>query len=222
VYGDLNQIPVVETATRYQFVDRLYGINEIQPVDFQSPYGCSKGTADQYTQDYARIYNIPTVVFRMSCIYGPRQFGNEDQGWLAHFTIATQNGYPITIYGDGKQVRDLLYIKDLVWAFHLAVECIDKTAGCVYNIGGGPGNTLSVWAELNPVLEELRGDSISVRYGEWRQQDQRCYVSDIRRAADEFGWRPKVDCQTGIERLWKWVSDHREYLSPERVDWAGK
>src|SRR6185295_3483301 len=129
------------------------GVGEDEPLDFHSPYGCSKGAADQYMRDYARIYGLRTVVFRMSCIYGPRQFGNEDQGWVAHFLIAAATGKPITIYGNGKQVRDLLFVDDLVRAFQLAAERIDVTAGRVYNIGGGPANSISIWRELGPRLE---------------------------------------------------------------------
>jgi CDP-paratose 2-epimerase len=138
VYGEMESVATVELDTRYTYRDLPHGVSESQPVDFHSPYGCSKGAADQYVRDYARIYGLRTVVFRMSCIYGPRQFGTEDQGWLAHFTIASETERPITIYGNGKQVRDILYIDDLVKAFRLAVDNIDITAGQVYNIGGGP------------------------------------------------------------------------------------
>src|SRR5216683_121933 len=152
VYGELEQVAVVEERRRYRFADCPDGISEDQPLDFHSPYGCSKGAADQYVRDYARIYGLPTVVFRMSCIYGPRQFGTEDQGWVAHFIISALTGRPITIYGDGKQVRDVLYVSDLVRAFRLAVSRIDRTAGQVFNIGGGPANTLAVWTEFGEML----------------------------------------------------------------------
>src|SRR5262249_5811128 len=153
----IEDVVVAERPTRYEFQDFPNGISEAQPLDFHSPYGCSKGAADQYVRDYARIYDLPTVVFRMSCIYGPRQFGNEDQGWLAHFIIAAVTGRPITIYGDGKQVRDVLFVEDLVRAFELAAERIETTAGQVYNIGGGSGNALAVWSDFAPILEELMG-----------------------------------------------------------------
>ena len=206
VYGGMDDVEVEKNGTRWQYRDLPHGVSEAQPLDFHSPYGCSKGTGDQYVRDYARIYHLPTVVFRMSCIYGPRQFGNEDQGWLAHFMIAVAQGRPITIYGDGKQVRDVLFVEDLVRAFRLAVEKIEVTAGQVYNIGGGPGNTLSVWNEFGRLLEELKGEPVPVQYREWRPGDQRIYVSDIRKEARELGWSPRVDARTGVRRLWEWVT----------------
>jgi CDP-paratose 2-epimerase len=209
VYGGMEDIAVVEEDTRYAYRDLPLGIPESQPLDFHSPYGCSKGAMDQYVHDYARIYDLPTVVFRMSCIYGPRQFGTEDQGWLAHFMIAAATGRPITIYGDGKQVRDVLFIDDLVRAFRLAVERIDATAGQVYNIGGGPSNTISVWREFGEVLAELSDKPIPVRFDRWRPGDQPCYVSDIRKAGHQMGWQPQVDKETGIRRLWEWVADNK-------------
>ena len=197
---------------------------EEERLDFYSPYGCSKGAADQYVRDYARIYGLPTVVFRMSCIYGPRQFGTEDQGWVAHFLIAAATHQPLTIYGDGKQVRDLLFVDDLVRAFQLAHEQLDRTAGRVYNIGGGPTNTLSVWAELGPRLERLAGRRIALASADWRPGDQPVYVSDIRAAGRDFGWAPRVDVESGLERLWGWIRDQREHVSaplePARVPLA--
>jgi CDP-paratose 2-epimerase len=163
VYGSLPNCQVVEDETRFRFaepdIDR-HGISEREPLDFHSPYGCSKGAADQYVHDYARIYNLRTVVFRMSCIYGPRQFGNEDQGWVAHFMRAVASGSPLTIYGNGKQVRDLLFVDDLVRAFKLAALHLERTAGHVYNIGGGSANSISVWAELGPRLAQLASRSL--------------------------------------------------------------
>ncbi|HMB05442.1 MAG TPA: NAD-dependent epimerase/dehydratase family protein, partial [Isosphaeraceae bacterium] len=167
-------------------------------------------------RDYARIYNLPTVVFRMSCIFGPRQFGNEDQGWLAHFIIAAMTGRSITIYGDGKQVRDVLFVDDLVRALRLAVEKIDVTAGEVFNIGGGPSNTLSIWREFGELVADLIGREIPVSYSRWRPGDQPCYISDIRKAGRCMGWQPQVDKETGIRRLWEWVSSHEGlFLTPE-------
>jgi CDP-paratose 2-epimerase len=209
VYGGIDDVIVVERPTRYEFQDLPGGISEDHPLDFHSPYGCSKGAADQYVRDYARIYDLPTVVFRMSCIYGPRQFGNEDQGWLAHFIIAAVMGRPITIYGDGKQVRDVLFVEDLVRAFVLAAEKIDTTAGQVYNIGGGSANALAVWHDFAPILGDLMGRPPEVSFGDWRPGDQRCYVTDIRKAMRDLGWRPIVDKQNGIRRLWEWVSSNR-------------
>src|SRR5229473_1426803 len=179
VYGELEQVAVVEERRRYRFADRPDGISEDQPLDFHSPYGCSKGAADQYVRDYARIYGLPTVVFRMSCIYGPRQFGTEDQGWVAHFVISALTGKPITIYGNGKQVRDVLFVDDLVRAFRLAADNIDTVAGEVFNIGGGPPNTLSVWDEFGELLRGLTNRTITVEFEDWRPGDQPCYVSNI-------------------------------------------
>ena len=209
VYGGMDDVPVVELPTRYAYADLPQGASEAQPLDFHSPYGCSKGAADQYVRDYARIYDLRTVVFRMSCIYGERQFGNEDQGWVAHFLIAAVLGRPITIYGDGKQIRDLLFVDDLVRAFEQAWAHLDATAGRVYNIGGGPDNTLAVWAEFGPLLEELLGRPIPVQYGPWRPGDQKVYVTDVRRAAAEFGWQPAVSAREGITRLLHWVQANR-------------
>jgi CDP-paratose 2-epimerase len=209
VYGGMDDVAVVELPTRYAYADLPEGASEAQPLDLHSPYGCSKGAADQYVRDYARIYGLRTVVFRMSCIYGERQFGNEDQGWVAHFLIAAVLGRPITIYGDGKQVRDILHVADLVRAFELAWQRLDVTAGRVYNIGGGPANTLAVWAEFGPLLAELLGHPVPVQYGPWRPGDQKVYVSDVRRAAAEFGWRPTISARDGIARLLAWVRANR-------------
>ncbi len=210
VYGSMEDVALVEKDTSYEYRDLPDGIPESRPLDFHSPYGCSKGAADQYVRDYARIYGLRTVVFRMSCIYGPRQFGNEDQGWLAHFIISAGTGAPITIYGDGKQVRDVLFVEDLVRALRGAVDKISVTAGKVYNIGGGPANTLSVWQEFGRLLAELSGEAVTVSYRDWRPGDQPCYVSDIRNVGRDLGWKPEVDKRAGIRRLWEWVSSNKE------------
>ena len=208
VYGALPHHPSIETSTRFRFsepeLDR-FGINELEPLDFHSPYGCSKGAADQYVHDYARIYDLRTVVFRMSCIYGPRQFGTEDQGWVAHFMLAVAGGRPLTIFGNGKQVRDLLYIDDLVRAFRLAALYIDQTAGNVYNIGGGPTNSISVWHELGPELEKFASTGVQATLDDWRPGDQPVYVSDTRKAQRDFGWKPKVSVSQGLHQLWDWA-----------------
>jgi CDP-paratose 2-epimerase len=209
VYGGLDDTPVVEGESRYAFAHLPHGVPETQPLDFHSPYGNSKGSGDQYARDYARIYHLPTVVFRQSAIYGPRQFGVEDQGWLAFFAISAALGRPITIYGDGKQVRDLLYIDDLARAFELAVERIDRVAGRVYNIGGGPAYTLSIWAEAGPLLEQVSGRQLAVGYAGWRPGDQRIYVSDIRQAERELGWRPLVAPAEGLAQMWAWIAENR-------------
>ena len=206
VYGGMEDVEIAERATRHEYAALHTGVPESRGLDFHSPYGCSKGAADQYVRDYARIYGLPTVVFRMSCIYGPRQFGNEDQGWVAHFAIAAIDGEPITIYGDGKQVRDVLFVEDLVRAFRLAVDRIDVAAGNVYNIGGGPANTISVWSEFGELLSSLAGTAIPVAFGPWRPGDQLCYVSDTRKAARDLGWEPRIGVEDGVRRLWDWVA----------------
>jgi CDP-paratose 2-epimerase len=216
VYGSLTHRPIAETATRYRFAeDELHGcgIDEREPLDFHSPYGCSKGAADQYVRDYGRIYGLPTVVFRMSCIYGTRQFGNEDQGWVAHFLIAAM-GLPLTIFGNGKQVRDVLYVDDLVRAFELAAARIDTTAGKVYNIGGGPANSVSIWRELGPRLEALSGGRLDPTTSDWRPGDQPVYVSGTDAARRDFGWEPRIGLDEGLERLWSWIQEHRQLFEP--------
>jgi nucleoside-diphosphate-sugar epimerase len=173
--------------------------------------GNSKGAGDQYVRDYHRIYGLPTVVFRQSAIYGPRQFGVEDQGWAAHFVIAAQTGRPISIYGDGKQVRDMLYIDDLIDLYELALARLDLTAGQIYNVGGGPANTLSIWAEFQPLLSRLAGRPVeAARFGDWRPGDQPVCVLDIRKAESELGWRPQVGLEEGMGRLWSWVRENLE------------
>jgi CDP-paratose 2-epimerase len=213
VYGGMEDVRILEADTRYQYADLPFGVAEAQPMDFHSPYGCSKGAGDQYVHDYQRIYDLPTVVMRQSCIYGPRQFGIEDQGWVAWFVIAAILGRPITIYGDGKQIRDVLYVDDLLDAYDLAIERIDQTAGNVYNIGGGPLNTLSIWQEFGPLLRDLLGRDIPIGRGDWRPGDQKVYVSDIRKAENELGWKPKISVEAGIRRLFEWVQTHQELFS---------
>lgn len=205
VYGAMEDVTIVETPTRYEYRDFSRGIGETYPLDFHSPYGCSKGAADQYVRDYWRIYRIPTIVFRQSCVYGYRQFGIEDQGWVAWFIIAVQKGRPITIYGNGKQVRDVLFIDDLVDAYLAAYRQVNRTAGQAYNIGGGPDNTMAVWSEFAPLIEELSGHKIEVTYSGWRPGDQPVFICDIAKAKRDFGWEPKVDVRTGIRRLYEWV-----------------
>jgi CDP-paratose 2-epimerase len=209
VYGGMEDVAIEERNGRYVYRDFPHGIDENQPLDFHSPYGCSKGAGDQYTRDYARIYGLRTVVMRQSCIYGYRQFGVEDQGWAAWFIIAAVTGKLITIYGDGKQVRDVLFIEDLLDLYDAAVEHIDVAAGQVYNVGGGPKHTLSIWTDLGPILERLLGRPLAAHYSDWRPGDQRVYVSNIEKARRELGWSPKIGVQEGIERLYNWVVANR-------------
>jgi CDP-paratose 2-epimerase len=205
VYGEMKSIPIVLDGTRYRYRDLPHGINESQPLDFHSPYGCSKGTGDQYVLDYARIYGLRTVVFRQSCIYGQRQFGIEDQGWVAHFLIAVANHRPLTIYGDGNQVRDLLNVKDLIAAYQSAWENIENVKGQVFNVGGGAGNTLSIWSEFGPLLEKLAGRPIPITHADWRPGDQLIFVSDNSKAKQWLGWEPRISIEHGIRELWDWI-----------------
>lgn len=207
VYGGMEQVQIVERDGRYDYLCLPAGVTEDQPLDFHSPYGCSKGAADQYVRDYSRIYGIPTVVFRMSCQYGPRQFGNEDQGWVAHFVIAAIKGRDIQIYGDGRQVRDVLYVDDLLAAFEAAERNIARAAGRVYNIGGGRRNVISL-LDLVGVLERITGRTIKTHFADWRPGDQRVYISDITRARAELNWEPRVTWAEGVRRLYKWVRDN--------------
>ena len=213
VYGGMEDVAVIEGETGYAYRDYPDGIPETYPLDFHSPYGCSKGAGDQYVRDYARIYDLPTVVLRQSCIYGPRQFGVEDQGWVAWLLIAAVTGQPISIYGDGKQVRDLLWVDDLLDLYDSAIRRIDVAAGQVYNVGGGPGNTLAVWQELGPMLTGLLGREIPVTYEDWRPGDQQIFVADVRKAERELGWRPTTGREDGVRRLYEWVVEHRDLFA---------
>ena len=213
VYGGMEEVRVLEKDTRYEYADYPLGMPESINLDFHSPYGCSKGAGDQYVRDYYRIYSLPTVVFRQSCIYGPRQFGIEDQGWLAWFIIAAITQRPITIYGNGKQVRDVLHVDDLLDIYDLAVAKIETTAGQVYNIGGGAQNTISVWKEFSPKLERLLGRQIPVSWSDWRPGDQPVYISDIRKAEKQLGWKPKINVDEGLQRLYQWVFENRHLFT---------
>ena len=210
VYGGMEDVKVVEDASRWRYADLPMGCPETQPLDFHSPYGCSKGTGDQYVRDYARIYGLPSVVLRQSCIYGPRQFGVEDQGWVAWMIIAAVTSRPLTIYGDGKQIRDVLHVDDLLNAYDAVIAKIDKARGQVYNLGGGPENTMSIWTEFGPLLEKLLGKPVPVARGEWRPGDQKVFVADIRKAGRELEWKPKVGVEQGVQRLFEWVKENED------------
>ncbi len=211
VYGDLGDIRLGKNDSRYEPEDllvRRYGINEDRPLDFHSPYGCSKGTADQYVMDYARTFPIPMVVFRMSCIYGPHQFGTEDQGWVAHFLIRAVEEQPITLYGDGRQVRDLLFVDDLIEALLLAQAHLPKLSGQAFNIGGGPAQAISL-LELIELIAELHGESPTAQFADWRPGDQRYYVSDTRKFRAATGWAPQVSVRHGLKLLYQWLLEAR-------------
>lgn len=212
VYGGLEDLAVVERETRYALA-RGDGVAERQPIEFHTPYGCSKGAADQYVQDYGRMYGLRTAVLRLSCVYGPRQFGTEDQGWVAHFVIAAVLGRPLVIYGDGKQVRDILFIDDLVrlYARFLEVASADVW-GRAYNVGGGPAFTVSL-LELLDLLSAETGRRPQVRFEAWRPADQRLYVSDTSEVRRALGWAPEVSPAEGIRRLRAWVDAHRDLFA---------
>jgi CDP-paratose 2-epimerase len=209
VYGGLESAGIVEREGRYAYSELPMGVSERQNLDFHSPYGCSKGAADQYVRDYHRIYGLQTIVFRQSCIYGYRQFGVEDQGWVAWFIIAAMLGRPITVYGDGKQVRDVLFIDDLLDAFDAAAANVEQTRGQVYNIGGGPQNLMSL-RELLAYLGEKQSGPVVYDEADWRPGDQKVYVSDIRKAKEDFDWAPKICVRQGLDRLYDWVASNKE------------
>ncbi|MEX2346685.1 MAG: GDP-mannose 4,6-dehydratase [Balneolaceae bacterium] len=214
VYGGLQDISLFEDKNQYKPESdkiRKSGVDENRNLDFHSPYGCSKGAADQYVRDYSRIYNIPAVVFRMSCIYGPHQYGCRDQGWVTHFMIQALEGNPITIYGDGKQVRDILFVDDLVNAFQLAMANINDLSGEVFNIGGGPENTVSLLQVINKI-QEMHNRKLDVRFEDWRAGDQKYYVTDYSKFNKATGWSPQTDIDTGLERLYGWLKKNKESL----------
>jgi CDP-paratose 2-epimerase len=211
VYGDLADIELSEEADRWTPADsdvRAHGIPEKRPLDFHTPYGCSKGAADQYVLDYARSYGLPTAVIRMSCIYGPRQMGTEDQGWVAHFLIRALNGQPITIYGDGKQVRDVLHVDDAVATYLTVLRSIDRVSGRVFNLGGGPDNAISL-RQLLRHIETLTGRPVETRFEDWRAGDQRYFVADARVARAALGLGPPKPWQQGIAELAEWLAEAR-------------
>ena len=215
VYGKIASAACELRGNRYAYVDRPYGIGESEPLDFLSPYGCSKGAADQYALDFARIYKIPATSFRQSCIYGPRQFGVEDQGWVAWFAIASMLGRDITIFGDGKQVRDVLHVDDLLRAYEAAIRAPDKVAQQAFNVGGGPDHVLSL-LDLVEMLESRLGRAIALRWDDWRPGDQQVYVSDIRKLDTALGWKPEIGVESGIAQLMDWVERNRNAFRTER------
>lgn len=208
VYGKIVTAESVLNGKRYEYANRPEGISESEPLDFLSPYGCSKGAADQYVLDFARIYNIPATSFRQSCIYGTRQFGVEDQGWVAWFVIASLLGRNITIYGDGKQVRDVLHVDDLLQAYEAAIRAPEKIAGEAFNVGGGPAHVLSL-LELIDMLEKKLGQKIPLRFDGWRPGDQQVYISDVRKLHRLLGWKPETGPAKGVSQLIDWVSENR-------------
>lgn len=211
VYGTLPDVRLERAGERWEPEERHLrerGISELQPLAFCTPYGCSKGAAEQYVLDYARTFGLPAVVFRMSCIYGPHQHGTEDQGWVAHFVLRALSGEPISVYGDGAQVRDLLYVTDLVDAMLRVLEDVDRLAGTPFNVGGGATNTLSV-LEVLAMIEELEGEQLETKFAEERKGDQRWYVSDTTRLRQATGWKPLVKAEEGVASLHRWLARDR-------------
>jgi CDP-paratose 2-epimerase len=211
VYGALDDLAMVETDERHLPADpavRQHGIGEDRPLDFHTPYGCSKGVADQYVLDYARSYGVPAAVLRMSCIYGPRQFGTEDQGWVAHVLLRALAGELITLYGDGRQVRDILEVRDAVAAYRAVLAGMDRLRGRAFNLGGGPANAISLKMLLAEIAG-IAGRAPTVRHGDWRKGDQLWFVADTRRLRQETGWRPRVGWSAGVRNLARWLRENR-------------
>jgi CDP-paratose 2-epimerase len=215
VYGYLQSRQIARKKLRY-VCPEPQGVNETQPLDFYSPYGCSKGAADQYTRDYARIYGLPTVVFRMSCIAGARQFGNEDQGWVAHFLYSALNGRPLKIYGDGFQVRDVLCVEDLMNAFDAVRRNLNTTAGEVYNVGGGPENSVSL-LELLEQIQKLTGGPIRYQLEPPRPGDQLLYITDFGKLQQHTGWHPRMNVRETLSAIHNWWKDYSDSRQPAIV-----
>lgn len=216
VFGALEALDLIPQNGRYLPADphiASRGLSESQPLAFYSPYGCSKGAADQYVLDYARHFGLAAVVFRMSCIYGPHQFGTEDQGWVAHFLLCALHGRPLVLYGDGKQVRDLLFVEDLVDALLGARKSIAALSGKAFAIGGGPTNSMSL-LELIDTIASIHGTKPQATHQDWRPGDQKYYVADTAVFRSLTGWAPKVGVTEGVNRLYEWLSKNRK---PEEI-----
>ena len=212
VYGKMENARVTERNGRYEYESLGNGVSESQILDFHSPYGCSKGAADQYVLDYARIYGLRTTSFRQSCIYGKRQFGIEDQGWVAWFTIAAILDKKITIYGDGKQIRDVLYVDDLLRGYEAAIEQPERASGQAYNVGGGSRNTLSLLELLEHLKRELNKD-IPLKFASWRPGDQPVFVCDLSKIKKHLSWEPVVSANEGVRLLINWVKENKTIFS---------
>ncbi len=211
VYGGMENVKIVEKNGKYFALDYPNGIDENFNLDFHSPYGCSKGAADQYVRDYSRIYGLDTVVFRQSCIYGPNQFGIEDQGWVAYFCIQALLDKEITIYGDGKQVRDVLYIDDLIDVFWLSYKNRKKVKGEIFNIGGGPENQVGI-LEFIKYLEKKLNKPIKYKFSNWRPGDQKYFVSNNSKLYEYLKWKPKTTMQYGVDKLLYWVEKNKHVI----------
>ncbi len=211
VYGNMDHAEVMLTDAGYRYKEYEAGIAEHHGVDFHSPYGCSKGAADQYMHDYARIYGMSTVVFRQSCIYGPHQFGVEDQGWVAWFVISSLLNRPITIYGDGHQTRDVLHVQDLARLYEMAIRNPKKVSGRIYNIGGGAKEVSSVLGAIGR-LEKMIGKKIPYSFADWRPGDQKVYISHIDKIKQDIGWEPQISFDKGLKTLMNWAASEEKLL----------
>jgi CDP-paratose 2-epimerase len=208
VYGDFKS-EIEEKDTRYIYGNEVKGISEDQKLDFHSPYGCSKGSADQYVRDYHRMYGLKTVVLRQSCIYGSNQFGIEDQGWVSWFSIASLFDKNITVYGNGKQVRDVLHVSDLIELYMSVIDNIEICSGKIYNVGGGIDNTLSL-LELLDLLKTKLNKNIQYSFSDWRPGDQKIYISDIENIKKDIGWEPKINVIEGLNLMFDWIIDNKQ------------
>lgn len=215
VYGGAGSGEVWPEPTRYGCA-LPDGTSELQPLDFHSPYGCSKGAADQYVRDYARIYGMNNVVFRMSCIAGPHQFGNEDQGWIAHFLYSALESVPVTIYGDGLQVRDVLCVEDLIRAFDAVRQLPPSKEGWIYNVGGGRANTTSL-LELASLIEQITGRKLKMSFAPARPGDQAVYVTDFSRLRRDTGWEPATGLKATVEKIYRWWRQNREVFATQKA-----
>lgn len=215
VYGSLTRVPIQEEGTHYRSaLPDFRGVDELEPLDFHSPYGCSKGAADQYVRDYGRIYDMPTVVFRMSCIAGPRQFGNEDQGWVAHFLYTVLAGSTITVYGDGYQVRDVLHVHDLIAAMRAVRNAKQRCNGEIYNLGGGMERSISVIEMLNEI-ERRTGEPLRIRYHDVRPGDQPLYITNTDKLEQQTGWRPRNSLSDTLESIYEfWRTNQDKIEAP--------
>lgn len=211
VYGNLQDLKLIELDDCYAPADkviRIHGISENSRLGFCTPYGCSKGVADQYVLDYAASFGIPTAVLRMSCIYGPHQFSTEDQGWVAHFLISAAEGRTINIFGDGKQVRDILHVRDAVAAYRTVLSQMTRANGQAFNLGGGPNNAVSLLAVLKEIAR-LTGGEIPIEQFSWRQGDQLYFVADTRLLERQLGWRATISWREGLRDLASWLKESR-------------
>ncbi len=214
VYGDLGLGPPLASQSRYSYPEHC-GVSESQPLNFHSPYGCSKGAADQYVRDFGHMYGLPTVVFRMSCVAGPRQFGTEDQGWVAHFLYSALQHKPVVIYGDGRQVRDVLCVHDVVRAFEAVRRNVGITAGQIYNVGGGPGNAVSL-LELIDRIEKKIGYRLEYTLESSRPGDQLVYLTDYSKIYRHTGWKPEIDLQETLDLLQQFWEQNQGMLANAR------